>query len=98
MRQRPQQEVIPPETTAHKSLLWVWRFLRPLLVLMLSAMLLVGAGLSGYHAVKTHYFGPVSDTDDAPILVDIPRGSSISTIGAALEEAGVVRNGNVFKY
>ena len=98
MRQRRQQEVIPPETTAHKSLVWVWRFLRPLLVLMLSAMILVGAGLIGYHAVKTHYFDPVSDTDDAPILVDIPRGSSISTIGAALEEAGVVRNGKVFKY
>ena len=98
MRQRRQQEVIPPETTAHKSLVWVWRFLRSLLVLMLSAMILVGAGLIGYNAVKTHYFDPVSDTDDAPILVDIPRGSSISTIGAALEEAGVVRNGKVFKY
>ena len=77
---------------------WLWRILRPVLIFICSALIVVGMVTVGYNRVYDRFLAPVNDMSAETVTFEIPDGSTISTIGTSLEEAGLLRNGSVFKY
>lgn len=84
----------------------IWRFVRPAVVLLLSAALAVGIVLSGYNFLMDHFYRPIDPDDPSPVTVEIKGGSSVSTIARVLydeQEDGepgenrIIRNKAVFK-
>ncbi|WP_199677371.1 endolytic transglycosylase MltG [Lysinibacillus yapensis] len=71
---------------------------RVVAMVSLAVLLLIAiVGVSGYFYVKSA-LEPVDSEADSEILVEIPMGSGISTISSILEENGVIKNGQIFKY
>ncbi|WP_261129610.1 endolytic transglycosylase MltG [Bacillus sp. Marseille-Q3570] len=66
-------------------------------VLTLLVFSIVGLGIGGYVYIKGA-FEPVDTSNKEPIEVEIPIGTSTSTIAKKLEESGVIKSALVFKY
>ena len=81
----------------HGSLYALWRVLRTVLIYLISATILVVGFWCGYRYLMDNYLSPVSETDDTPVVVEIPKGSGKSKIAELLEEQGVIRSKTVFK-
>ncbi|WP_445490251.1 endolytic transglycosylase MltG [Niallia sp. 03133] len=60
-------------------------------------ILIVIIGTSGYFYIKSA-LKPVDPGSKKEIIVDIPIGSSVSSIAQSLEDKGLVKNARVFKY
>lgn len=67
-----------------------------IIVLLLLLIFAIG-GISAYKYIKTS-LEPVDTTDNEEILVNIPMGSSSSTIGEILEEEGVIKDSRIFRF
>lgn len=74
-----------------------WKILRPLLILVVSAALLIYCGVTAYHYIENSYFAPVEAESSISKTVDIKTGSSLSTIASKLFEEGIIRNKFVFQ-
>lgn len=57
----------------------------------------LGLGLAALAAAASLSLRPVS-ASDAPIVVEIPRGTALSGVAARLEAAGVIRSARAFKW
>lgn len=68
-----------------------------LICVVIIILTIVGAGYGLYKYV-INAIGPVDENDHTPIEVSIPIGSSSDDIGQILEESGVIRNADIFKY
>ncbi len=53
--------------------------------------------LVGFFTLKHNYFDPVDEENTMPVRVEIPLGSSVSTIADTLYEKEIIRNTAVFK-
>jgi len=60
-------------------------------------VIIVGVGLAGFVYVNSA-LKPVDSSNDDAIIVEIPIGSSTSTIATILEENDVIKNASIFKY
>lgn len=69
--------------------------IRFLTMLVTAAMLLGALALGGvvYLENRITAVGP----SEAPVVILLPRGAGVSSIGRALEEAGAVENANIFR-
>ncbi len=47
--------------------------------------------------INQKYLAPVNRSNTTPVIVEIPRGSSVSSIATILEKNGIIRSGVVFK-
>jgi len=74
-----------------------WRVLKPLAILIASAVLMVLIGVSAYDYVKGNYFDPVSSDASIVKTIQIKAGSSLSSISNILYENGIIRNKLVFQ-
>ena len=54
-------------------------------------------GISGYAYISSA-LKPVDDEATTEIAIEIPLGSGITNISQILEESGIIKNANVFKY
>lgn len=63
-------------------------------------LIILAVGAIGYGAYQhiVGAIGPVDETDDQVIEVNIPLGSTVTRIGTILEEHEVISNADVFKY
>lgn len=75
----------------------IWRFARPLLILLLSLALVIYVGFNVYGYVKGNYFDPAGSNASVVKTVQIKPGSSLSTIATKLYEEGLIRNKFVFQ-
>ncbi|MBN2880079.1 MAG: endolytic transglycosylase MltG [Clostridia bacterium] len=76
----------------------IWKFLRSILI-VLSAFLLVLSGIYfGTDYFLNHYWLPTSETDTTPVVIEIPKGTAVSSIAQILHENGLVNNAKVFEY
>ncbi len=75
----------------------VWGWLRPVLMVAMSIILVVVLVNFAYSSVKGKYLDPVEPGNNEVIEVTIEKGSSLKTISQALEDNGVVRSATVFK-
>ncbi len=65
-------------------------------VLFLIFVIIAAAAVYGYTYIKDA-LGPVNKHNDKKITVDIPIGSSVSTIGKILEDKGLITSSMVFQ-
>ena len=77
---------------------WLWKILRPVLIFICSALMVIGMVSIGYNRVYDHYLAPVSGETSETVDFQIQNGESVSEIGKRLEEAQLLRNHSVFKY
>ena len=77
---------------------WLWKLVRPVMIFLCSALIVIGLVGYGYDWIYENYLGPVNpDVKDTREFV-IESGTSVTAIGAALERQEFVRNGSVFRY
>ncbi len=96
-RLTPQDERGKNGRIVHGSLYALWRVLRTVLIYLISITILVVGFWCGYRYLVDNYLSPVSETDDTPVVVEIPKGSGKSKIAQLLEDQGVIRSKTVFK-
>jgi|AGTN01.1.fsa_nt_gi conserved hypothetical protein, YceG family len=77
--------------------LFVWRMLRPLLILLISALLVWLVGSFAYNYINDNYVAPVESDTAAVKTIEIKTGSSLSRIATLLYEEGIIRNKLVFQ-
>jgi UPF0755 protein len=77
---------------------WLWRALRPLMVLLCSLVVVLGIIASGWSYLNHQFFMPVDSSDTTVREFVIEKDSSISTIGNSLYEQKLIRNKGIFKY
>lgn len=63
----------------------------------IALILLIIIGVSGYVYISSA-LKPVDENAKSEIAVEIPLGSGISNISQILEDKGIIKNANVFKY
>ncbi|WP_234998330.1 endolytic transglycosylase MltG [Salirhabdus sp. Marseille-P4669] len=68
-----------------------------LIVFAVIMVFIIAIGVSGYLYVKSA-LEPMDPKDDTIKSVEIPLGSSISTIGEILEEHSIIKSGTIFRY
>lgn len=75
------------------------RMVRRIVVAVISVLiiLMIAGGTTGYLYVKSA-LEPKDPDSEAQKEIEIPLGSSVSTIGEILEENGIIKNGTIFKY
>ena len=74
-----------------------WRFLKPLLILVLSLGLVTVLGITLFNHLENNYFAPVSADTSEYKQVEIKTGSSLSGIATLLYEQGIIRNKFMFQ-
>lgn len=77
---------------------WLWRVLRPALVLATSFVIVCGLVYSGYRALEGMFLAPVDAQSAETVDFQVKSGTSLSTVARELEEADLIRNHSVFKY
>lgn len=77
---------------------WLWKLLRPVLILLISLIVVAGITITGWNYVYGHFFMPVDPDNRNMQEFVIESGTSVSSIGANLLEQGYIRNSGVFKY
>ncbi|RKQ37868.1 endolytic transglycosylase MltG [Oceanobacillus halophilus] len=66
-------------------------------IILAIVLILVIGGISGYMYIKSA-LQPLDSSSDEEIQVEIPLGSSTSTIANILEENGIIKNGFIFRF
>ena len=77
---------------------WLWRALRPLLILTISLIIVMGMVSVGVGAVNNMFFAA---PDPADTIVDqfvIERGDAVATVGENLFQQGFIKNKGIFRY
>ena len=76
----------------------LWRILRPLLVGITVAVIVVGICGMVWNRIYRDYLGPVDAEDSEEISFEITSGQSLSRVAGNLESAGLIHSKSVFKY
>ncbi len=76
----------------------LWHMLRPVLIVLVSLIVVVGLSTAGWNWVYDNYLAPVDTSNTGPITFVIENGSSLSSVATNLENQNLVRNKTIFKY
>ena len=76
---------------------WLWKLVRPVLIFLCSALLVIGMVSLGYQRLYDEFLAPVSD-NETMVTFRIDNGDSATAIGRKLEDANLLRNRHVFRY
>ena len=76
----------------------LWRILRPILVGLTVAVLVIGIGMTVWNKLYGSFVAPVDENDTAEYTFDISSGESLNRVATNLENAGLIRSKSVFKY
>ncbi|MBR2797589.1 MAG: endolytic transglycosylase MltG [Clostridia bacterium] len=77
---------------------WLWKIVRPLLIFLCSALMVIGMVSVGYDRVYNAFFAPVSADSAEVVTFQIDDGETVTQIGARLQAANLLRDSRVFKY
>lgn len=77
---------------------WLWKLLRGVLIFACSLLVVGGLVMTAWNWVDTHYISPMNPDDAELRAFAVESGSSLSKVANDLEDAGLVRNHQVFKY
>lgn len=77
---------------------WLWNILRPVLVFLCVAVIVVGVLTVGWGYIDRHFVAPMEPGNATPVTFEVKSGSSLTRVANNLEAAGLVRNRSVFKY
>ena len=76
----------------------LWRVLRPILVGLCVAAVVVGLVSAAWTAVYNRYAAAVDGQDEDIVPFEVASGASLTRVARNLEEAGLIRSATVFKY
>ena len=76
----------------------LWLILRPVLVAVTVAVIVIGLCYNGWNKIYDSYLGPVDPADGTEIPFEITSGQSLTRVAGNLEEAGLIHRKSVFKY
>lgn len=77
---------------------WIWKVLRPILVLTCSFVIVCGLVYTAWKKVNDQFFAPMDAADNQTVTFLVSSGSSLSAVSKDLEEAGLIHNRTIFKY
>ena len=61
---------------------WLWKLVRPILVVLAAGVLVAGILLTGWQALGERFFFPVDENDQTPVTFVVESGSSLSRVTA----------------
>ena len=76
----------------------LWHILRPILVGLTVAVLLIGIGMTVRNKLYGGFLAPVDQTDTEEYSFQISSGESLNRVATNLENAGLIRSKSIFKY
>ena len=76
----------------------LWKVLRPVLVGLASAVLVIGILATLWGKVYDEYLAPTEPGNEEQVVFTVTSGQSLSRVARNLEEAGLIRSHTVFKY
>ena len=76
----------------------IWKFVRSILIVVAAFLLVLSAIYFGTDYFLNNYWLPTSEEDATPITIDIPKGTTVSSIAEILYQNGLVNNATVFEY
>ena len=77
---------------------WLWKLVRPLLIFLCSALMVIGMVSVGYDRIYGAFFAPVQSGNAEVVTFQIDNGETVTQIGERLEQANLLRDKRVFKY
>ena len=77
---------------------WLWKIVRPLLIFLCSALMVIGMVSVGYDRLYNVFFAPVSADNAEVVTFQIDDGETVTQIGERLQAANLLRDSRVFKY
>ena len=77
---------------------WLWKLVRPVMIFLCSALIVIGIVSFGYDQIYNNLLGPVDAKNAAMVQFDIESGQSVTAIGNSLEKQNLIHNSSVFKY
>ena len=77
---------------------WLWKILRPVLIFICAALIVIGMVSVGYDRVYSHYFAPVDADSSETVNFKIESGESATKIAQRLENEKLLRSRQVFRY
>ena len=77
---------------------WLWKLVRPVMIFLCSALIVIGLVSYGYNWVYENFLGPVDEKAQETREFVIESGESVTAIGNALEREQLLRDGRVFRY
>ena len=76
---------------------WLWKLLRPVLIFLCSALVVIGLVSTGWQRLYDAFLAPMGE-DGQVMTFTIDRGDTVTAVGRKLEDAGLLRNRTVFRY
>lgn len=77
---------------------WLWKLLRPVLVFLCSALIVIGLVTMGYDGIYDAFLAPMDKLNSQVVDFEVAEGDSVSQIASNLKEAQLLRNDDIFKY
>lgn len=77
---------------------WLWSMVRPVLVFLCSALLLIGVVSTIVNKGREEWINPVNALDQSEIVFVVNSGDSLSRVSKNLEKQNIVRSSSFFKY
>ena len=75
---------------------WLWKILRPVLIFMCSALIVVGMVTVAWNKVYDTFLAPMDTMSAELVTFEVESGSTVSGIAEQLVEAKLLRNESVF--
>ena len=76
----------------------LWKVLRPLMIGVTVAVIVIGLCVSLWNKLYDEYAGPMDAEDGSEVFFTIESGQSLTRVAGNLEAAGLIRSKSVFKY
>ncbi|MEX1376369.1 MAG: endolytic transglycosylase MltG [Eubacteriales bacterium] len=76
----------------------IWKFIRSGLIILASILMVLSVIYFGVDYFLNNYWLPTSETDITPVSIEIPKGTSVSSITEILYNNGLISNAKVFEY
>ena len=77
---------------------WLWKLVRPVMIFMCAALVVVGMVTSGWNKIYDEFFAPVDTMSAEVVTFEVESGSSVAQVAKKLNEEKLLRNADVFEY
>ena len=77
---------------------WLWQLLRPVLIFMCAALVVVGMVTVGCSKIYDTFLAPVNTRSAEVVSFEVENGSSVSMIAKKLKTENLLRSEDIFKY
>lgn len=77
---------------------WLWKAVRPVMVFLCSALIVVGMVTVAWHKLYDAFLSPVDASSADVVSFEIESGATVASIAQQLADANLLRNADVFEY